>query len=90
MKRNISKVFFFQDVEMREAFKAYPEIIFIDATYKLLELGLPVYLMLYEDSNGQSEIYSKDVAVRRAAKHSVVAAKERTKNVLKAASAETV
>ena len=28
----------------------------IDATYKLLELGLPVYLMLCEDSNGQSEI----------------------------------
>ena len=26
------------------------------ATYKLLELGLPVYLMLTEDSNGQSEI----------------------------------
>ena len=41
---------------MREAFKAYPEIIFIDATYKLRELGLPVYLMLCEDSNGQSEI----------------------------------
>ena len=56
MKRKISKVFFFQDAEMREAFKAYPEIIFIDATYKLLELGLPVYLMLCEDSNGQSEI----------------------------------
>ena len=41
---------------MLNTFHAYPEIIFIDATYKLLELGLPTYLMLCEDSNGQSEI----------------------------------
>lgn len=41
---------------MLDTFHAYPEIIFIDATYKLLELGLPTYLMLCEDSNGQSEI----------------------------------
>jgi len=41
---------------MKEAFQAYPELIFLDATYKLLELGLPVYIMLCEDSNGQSEI----------------------------------
>ena len=41
---------------MKEAFQAYPELVCIDATYKLLELGLPTYLMLCEDSNGQSEI----------------------------------
>ena len=28
----------------------------IDATYKLLELRLPVYIMPVEDGNGQSEI----------------------------------
>ena len=50
------KGLFFQDVQMADAFQAYPEIIFLDATYKLLELGLPVYIMLCEDSNGQSEI----------------------------------
>ena len=49
---------FFQDGQMKEAFHAYPEIVFIDATYKLLELGLPTYLTLSEDSNGQSEITS--------------------------------
>ncbi len=54
-KKNF-KGLFFQDVEMREAFKTYPEKVFIDAKYKLLELGLPVYLILCEDSNGQSEI----------------------------------
>lgn len=41
---------------MRDTFKAYPELLCLDATYKLLELRLPVYLMLSEDSNGQSEI----------------------------------
>ena len=41
---------------MVEAFQAYPELLCIDATYKLLKLGLPVYLLLCEDSNGQSEI----------------------------------
>ena len=30
-------------------FFIYPELICLDATYKLLELGLPVYLMLRED-----------------------------------------
>ena len=41
---------------MKAAFHAYPELVCIDATYKLLDLGLPTYLMLVEDSNGQSEI----------------------------------
>lgn len=50
------KGLFFQDESMKQCFKAYPEIIFLDATYKLLELGLPVYILLCEDSNGLSEI----------------------------------
>ena len=54
-KKNFKGIFF-QDRQMLDAFHAYPEIVFIDATYKLLELGLPTYLMLCEDSNGQSEI----------------------------------
>lgn len=43
---------FIQDREMQQA---YPEILFIDATYKLLELRFPVYVLV-EDGNGQSEI----------------------------------
>ncbi len=50
------KGLFFQDKQMKEAFSAYHEFLCLDATYKLLDLGLPVYLMLCEDSNGQSEI----------------------------------
>ena len=47
---------FFQDQSMIDTFNAYPEIIFVDATYKLLELSLPVFLILCEDSNGCSEV----------------------------------
>lgn len=55
-EENNFKGLFFQDQQMLDAFHAYPEIVFIDATYKLLELGLPTYLMLCEHSNGQSEV----------------------------------
>ena len=41
---------------MKQCFSSYPEIIFLDATYKLLQIGLPIYLLLCEDSNGLSEI----------------------------------
>ena len=29
---------------MKDAFSAYPELIFLDATYKLLQLELPTYI----------------------------------------------
>ena len=47
---------FFQDSEMKSIFNSYPELVCIDATYKLLELRFPVYIMLIEDGNGQSEV----------------------------------
>ena len=47
---------FFQDPLMKSSFASYPEIIFIDATYKLNELRMPLHLMLVVDGNGQSEI----------------------------------
>ena len=50
------KGLFFQDKHMMQAFSAYPELLCLDATYKLLQLRLPVFLMLVEDSNGESEI----------------------------------
>ena len=47
---------FFQDGIMKAVFAAYPEVLLVDATYKLNELRMPVYLFLVIDSNGQSEI----------------------------------
>ena len=41
---------------MRKTFAAFPELLFIDATCKLNDLRMPVYIMLVEDGNGESEI----------------------------------
>ena len=49
---------FFQDKLMKYAFQCYPEVLMIDATYKLNELRMPMYLMLVINSNGSSEIVS--------------------------------
>ena len=46
----------FRDGLMKTNFAAYPEVLMVDATYKLNELRMPLYLMLIIDSNGQSEI----------------------------------
>lgn len=50
------RAMFFQDDAMKSSFAAYPEIIFIDATYKLLETRMACFLVLIEDGNGLSEI----------------------------------
>ena len=36
---------FAQDSKMKQTFSAFPEIFFLDATYKLLELQFPVYIL---------------------------------------------
>ncbi|KAG0431949.1 hypothetical protein HPB47_021263 [Ixodes persulcatus] len=41
---------------MRKTMAAYPEFLGIDATYKLLDLRTPVYVIHNEDSNGSTEV----------------------------------
>ncbi|CAK9291549.1 unnamed protein product [Gordionus sp. m RMFG-2023] len=47
---------YFQDASMLHYLKNYPEVIFIDATYKLNNLGMPLFILLVIDSHGQSQI----------------------------------
>ena len=47
---------FFHDNIMKVTYAACPELIMVDATYKLNELRMPLYLILIVDGNGQSEI----------------------------------
>ena len=47
---------FFQDEEMKLMYDKFPEILFVDATYKLNDLHMPLYVFLVEDGNGESEI----------------------------------
>ena len=46
----------YQDTYMRNMYMKFPEVMLVDATYKLLDLKIPVYLLLVIDGNGLSEI----------------------------------
>ena len=53
---NVFQGISFQDEGMKQVFVSYPELLCIDATYKLLEVRCPLYILLVEDGNGQSEV----------------------------------
>lgn len=55
-KENVLSAIFYQDAKMKEIYSYFPEIIFIDATHKLNELRMPLYVLLVEDGNGESEV----------------------------------
>ena len=44
----------FQDDAVKKAYAAFPEKVCVDATYKLNELKIPLYIMLVEDGLGLS------------------------------------
>ena len=48
--------YLFQDNPMKSVFSLYPEVLLVDATYKLTNLRMPVYLMMSIDGNGRGEI----------------------------------
>ncbi|KAG8176409.1 hypothetical protein JTE90_018401 [Oedothorax gibbosus] len=47
---------FFQDQEMKNMYMNFPEVLFFDGTYKLLDNKFTCYVFLVEDGNGFSEI----------------------------------
>ena len=47
---------FFQTKEMMDTFRCYPEVILLDATYKLNDRRMPLYVMAVIDGNGETEI----------------------------------
>ena len=47
---------FFQDVQMRQMYDSFPEVIMADATYKLTDLRMPLFLMIGIDGNGHSQV----------------------------------
>lgn len=46
---------FYQDRFMRQAFRNYPEVVFVDAVYKTRGKG-PLVILAVEDSNGETEV----------------------------------
>jgi zinc finger SWIM domain-containing protein 3 len=53
---NLLTGIFFQDPQMQAFFEKFPEVLFIDATYKLNDLRLPLFVLMCVDGNGESEI----------------------------------
>ncbi|XP_031329334.1 protein FAR1-RELATED SEQUENCE 5-like isoform X1 [Photinus pyralis] len=49
---------YYQDFFMKHVFQTFPELLICDATYKLNELNMALYILLAVDGNGQSEIVS--------------------------------
>ena len=51
------KCLLYQDQYMKNVYSNFPELVMVDATYKLLDLRMPVYIfMLAIDGEGSSEI----------------------------------
>ena len=55
-KSNEFKCLFFQHEKMKTVFAMFPELLMVDATYKLLDLKMPVYVLLAVNGHGLSEI----------------------------------
>ena len=49
---------FYQDQHMREVNAAFPEVLLCDATYKLNDLRMPLYLLIGIDGNGHSQVFA--------------------------------
>lgn len=53
---NTLKGIFIQDPRMNAFYEAYPQFICADSTYKLLDIRIPVFVLMAENGNGQSEV----------------------------------
>lgn len=53
-ENNVLQGIFFQDEIMKEMYSHFPEILFIDGTYKLLNIRFVCYIFLVEDGNGKN------------------------------------
>ena len=55
-EENNFKGLFYQDAHMQNMYAHFLEILLVDATYKLLDLRMPVYLLMCIDGDGLSEV----------------------------------
>ncbi|KAK2148592.1 hypothetical protein NP493_3180g00000 [Ridgeia piscesae] len=46
----------FQDAQMRNMYNTFPEVVMADATYKLTDLRMPLFLMIGIDGDGHSQV----------------------------------
>ena len=60
---NMLQAIYYQDRTIQETFRMYPELLLVDATNKLNDLRMPVFIQLVVDGNGESEIVAVFVVV---------------------------
>lgn len=53
---NNFKGMFMQTFQMKKTYDAFPELLSIDGTYKLINIGIPLFLVVCEDGNCQTEV----------------------------------
>ena len=53
---NVLSSVFFQKQSWQNMYARYPELILIDATYKLNNLRMPMYILMVVDGNGESKL----------------------------------
>jgi hypothetical protein len=46
----------FQDQYMKDAYENFHELLLVDATYELLDLRMPLYVLMVVDGNGLSDV----------------------------------
>jgi zinc finger SWIM domain-containing protein 3 len=49
---NIVTAIYFQTTSMKRTYAAFPDVLMIDATYKLNALKMPLYVLMAIDGNG--------------------------------------
>lgn len=54
--RNEIEAIYFQDTQMRKQFELFPELLMCDATYKVNNLNMPLFVALVVDGNGESQV----------------------------------
>ena len=57
----------FQDHIMRTVYGSYPKVLLFDATYKLTDLRMPLYLLMAINGNDHSEIVGVYLTVNETA-----------------------
>ena len=53
---NTLRAIYYQDRRMKVMMSAYPELVLIDATYRLNDLRMPLYVLMVVDGNGESQV----------------------------------
>ena len=68
-KNDTSTMFFYQSGNIRDMLSKFPEIMFIDGTYNVNKLGMPLYHPMMEDGFGHGQNIFYAVTAKEDAVH---------------------